>query len=343
MQIVVGLNLNNLKPRVWDSGSPYYLPNVNAVMVSYADFNKSASRRKQAMEQGLHACFNIPQSVKIYLDNGAFNFLRKGGEVPRAEYQEFVEKARPDWYPIPQDYIPAPFMTDEEQLDCLRRTMSVNLDYLHDGFVPVIHISRHLDEYLKQFQAEQKLMSKAYVALGGIVPNLLRTSKAMSYDEVLRNIKVTREKLRDKHLHIFGIGGTATLHLAAIFEIDSVDSSGWRNRAARGIIQMPGRGDRMVANMGSWRGREPDQEELVWLKSCPCPACQQFGYEGLRAGGIDGFCNRATHNLWVALNETQEIEAHLADGTYPEWFENHLNNSTYLPLIRKSMQLAGLV
>ena len=339
MQIVVGLNLNNLKPKVWDSNSPYYLPDVNAVMVSYADFSKSATRRKQAMEQGLHAYLNIPPRVKIYLDNGAFNFLRKGGEVPRAEYQTFVEKARPDWYPIPQDYIPAPFMTDAEQLDCLRRTMEVNLDYLHDGFVPVIHISRHLDEYLKQFQAEQRLMSKSYVALGGIVPNLLRASKAMTYEDVLKSLRVTRVTLSNKYLHVFGIGGTATLHLAAIFEIDSVDSSGWRNRAARGIIQMPGRGDRMITNMGSWRGREPDKEELKLLKLCTCPACQRFEYTGLTASGIDGFCNRATHNLWVALNEIREIEIHLADGTYADWFESHLQNSTYLPLIRKALQL----
>ena len=32
---------------------------------------------------------------------------------------------------------------------------------------------------------------------------------------------------------------------------DSVDSSGWRNRAPRGIMQLPGSGDRMVAELGS--------------------------------------------------------------------------------------------
>ena len=33
--------------------------------------------------------------------------------------------------------------------------------------------------------------------------------------------------------------------------VDSVDSSGWRNRAPRGIMQLPGSGDRMVAELGS--------------------------------------------------------------------------------------------
>jgi hypothetical protein len=80
-----------------------------------------------------------------------------------------------------------------------------------------------------------------------------------------------------------------TLHLAALLDVDSVDSSGWRNRAARGIVQLPGRGDRVVANLGNWRGREPDADEWGLLTSCPCPACQQFTVEGLKASGIAGF------------------------------------------------------
>lgn len=333
MQIVAGLSLSNLKPRVWDPTSPYYLPNLQAVMVSYAEFYQAPKRRRMAMEQGLHFYLGMPEHVTVYLDNGAFYFLKKAGEVPRQEYEEFVQKASPDWYPIPQDYIPAPRMTDDEQLHCLRQTMAVNQNYRHDGFVPVIHISRHLDEYLHQLQADERLQAKPAVALGGIVPNLLRMPKAMSYADMLNNVRQTRTELANKQLHIFGIGGTATLHLAALLGIDSVDSSGWRNRAARGIVQLPGRGDRMVTNMGSWRGREPSMEEWEILQDCLCPACQEFKVEGLKASGIHGFCNRATHNLWTLLDEARQIAKHLADGTYETWYSKHVDNSIYRPLI----------
>ena len=343
MQIIAGLSLKNLKPKVWELDSPYYLPGVSGVMVSYADFSKFPARKRDAMEQGLHRHLGIPKSVNIYLDNGAFNFLRKGGEVPQEAYQEFVQRARPDWYPIPQDYIPAPHMSDEEQIHCLQQTMSMNLNFKHDGFVPVIHISRYLNEYLRLFQAEGHLTVKQHVALGGIVPNLLRMSKAMSYDMVLESLRSVRSELADKQLHVFGIGGTATLHLATLFKIDSVDSTGWRNRAARGIVQLPGRGDRMVTELGSWRARGPNNEKIFLLTSFSCPACLNFGFDGLTAGGLDGFCNRATHNLWVLLNEVKEIETHLTDGNYTAWFESHLQNSIYLPLIRKAIQLTGLV
>jgi 7-cyano-7-deazaguanine tRNA-ribosyltransferase len=46
-----------------------------------------------------------------------------------------------------------------------------------------------------------------------------------------------------------------------------------------------------------------------------------------------GFCNRATHNLWTLLDEEQQIDAHLSDGSYEKWFDQHVENSVYRPLI----------
>lgn len=339
MQIVAGLSLKNLKPRVWDPESPYYLSGLHAIMVSYADFDKSPSKRRNAMQQTLHEHLGVPRGIKVYLDNGAFFFLGREGGIPCHEYEEFVQHAQPDWYPIPQDFIPIPKMDDSAQIECRRRTMDMNRNYEHDGFVPVIHVSRQLDTYLEEFQDNQRLSQKERVALGGIVPNLLRMPQAMPYADVLHSVRRTRSELAEKQLHVFGLGGTATLHLAALFGIDSLDSAGWRNRAARGIVQLPGRGDRMVANMGSWRGREPNETEWALLTTCPCPACQRFGVTGLKASGIDGFCNRATHNLWVLLREALEIEAHLSDNTYGDWYLSHVDNSIYRSLIRTTLAL----
>ncbi len=337
MEVVAGLSLRNLKPRVWDAESPYYLPDLRAIMVSYADFHQMPTHRQRAAGEGLHAFLNVPAHIRIYLDNGAFYFLGRGGETPREAYENFVREARPDWYAVPQDYIPTPQMSDEQQLTCLNRTMEVNRAYSHDGYVPVVHISRHLDTYLEQFALDARLQRKTRVALGGIVPNLLRAPRAMAYDAVVGHVRLVRKKLVTQQLHVFGIGGTATLHLAALFGIDSVDSAGWRNRAARGIVQLPGRGDRMVASMGSWRGREPGAREWEELQTCPCPACQQFGVAGLKAPRIAGFCNRATHNLWILLHEARLLQQHLGAGDYQTWYRGHLENTTYLPLIERTL------
>jgi 7-cyano-7-deazaguanine tRNA-ribosyltransferase len=340
LEIVAGIGLKGIKPQVWDSSSPYYLHNLKAVMISYADFHQMPKRRCQAMENGLHNSLNIPKEVKIYLDNGAFYFLSHGGETPIKEYEEFVAKAKPDWCPIPQDFIPTPKMTLEEQKNCFTRTMQMNLDYQVGPYIPVIHISNLLEDYINQIKAHKILSSKSGIALGGIVPNLLRASKAIPHKKILAGMKYVCEEFKDRELHIFGIGGTATLHLAALLGTKSVDSSGWRNRAARGIIQLPGTGDRIIAELGNWKGRKISLEEVKRLKTCQCPACQKYSLEGLKINGVEGFCNRATHNLHILLEETRLIEEHLTLGTYREWCEEHLDNSTYRPLINQILELS---
>jgi hypothetical protein len=115
--------------------------------------------------------------------------------------------------------------------------------------------------------------------------------------------------------------------------MDSTDSSGWRNRAARGIVQLPGSGDRVVAELGNWRGRRPSAAEWARLRACSCPACTRDGVGGLGASKLVGFCNRATHNLWVLLRELEWIEEHQAGGQYAACYRDHLDNSVYRPLV----------
>jgi len=163
--IVAGLSLKNLKPRVWDKTSPYYLPGVEAVMVSYTDFHKVTVQRQAAMTVGLHEYLGVSKNIKIYLDNGAFYFLTHDGETPRESYEEFVDKAKPDWWPIPQDFIPSPQMTLEQQQLCRKRTMDMNEAYQDDGYVPIIHISRVIEEYIAAVESSDALKAKSSIGL----------------------------------------------------------------------------------------------------------------------------------------------------------------------------------
>jgi 7-cyano-7-deazaguanine tRNA-ribosyltransferase len=331
--IVAGLSLKNLQPRVWDADSPYYLPALRAVMVSYAEFHQVPARMERAKSLGLRRYLGVPRSVQVYLDNGAFYFLRTGGVAERKAYEEFVVAARPDWYPIAFDMIPTPCMSPARQRRCFDSTMDANRAYKHDGYVPVVHVCSLLEEYVAAVRKVKQLAAKRRIALGGIVPNLLRASKALSYARVLESLSHVREEFADKEVHVFGIGGNATVHLAALLGIDSADSSGWRNRAARGLVQLPGTGDRMVTSLGRWRGRVPSKEEWDKLRRCACPACKASGVRGIKAGGLKGFCHRATHNLWVLLEEAAWMKRHIAAHTYATNYRRRLDNSTYLPLI----------
>jgi 7-cyano-7-deazaguanine tRNA-ribosyltransferase len=333
MLIVAGLSLKNLEPRVWDVQSPHYLPALKAVMVSYAEFHQMPARMERAKSLGLRRYLGVPRSVQVFLDNGAFYFLRSGNTAERRAYEEFVEAAKPDWYPIAFDVIPTPCMSPARLRRCFDSTMEANQAYKHDGYVPVVHICSLLEEYVTAVLNVKRLAAKRRIALGGIVPNLLRAPKALSYTRVLESISHVRERFSDKEVHIFGIGGNSTVHLAALLGIDSADSSGWRNRAARGLVQLPGTGDRMVTNLGGWRGREPSKDEWARLRRCRCPACNVGGIRGIKADGLKGFCHRAAHNLWVLLEEAGWAKRHIAAGTYADNYRRRLDNSTYLPLI----------
>ncbi len=342
MLLVAGLSIKNLRPRVWDPASSYYLPQLRAVMVSYAEFHlRQGGARRRAMDVGLRDFLGVPKGVAVYLDNGAFFFRDRKGGTPRRAFEEFVREAKPDWWPIPQDFIPLPTMSTTEQHRCFSRTMRMNLAYRVDGYVPVVHVGQFLDAYLQALAGQAALAHKRSVALGGIVPNLLRAPKAIPYDDVLRSLREVRRFFPNRTVHVFGLGGTATTHLAALLGVDSFDSSGWRNRAARGIVQLPGRGDRTVADLGNWRGRRADETERKLLAECRCPACRETGLAGLMKNGVDGFANRATHNLSVLLDEVALIESHLADGTYRSWYQAHLDNSIYLPLVRALVERGG--
>jgi hypothetical protein len=338
MEVVAGLSLKNLKPRVWDPESPYYLPALTAIMVSYADFKLLRARRRAAMRQGLRGYLKVPERVSIYLDNGAYYFAARGGEPTAEEYRRFVRRANPDWRPIRFDAIPSPQMAWQTQAACFRRTMAMNRSYQHDGFVPVVHAGRYLRRYIDELERCPQLAEKECVALGGLVPNLLRTPKALAYSRILDDLLTVRERFVGKRIHVFGIGGTATLHLAALLGFDSADSSGWRNRAARGIIQLPGSGERLVADLGKWRGRELSSDEWSDLQKCRCPACQRFGVEGLCANEIKGFSNRATHNLWILLEESRWITARLDKGTYERCYRRRLRNTVYLPILENVLE-----
>ena len=302
-------------------------------MVSYAQFHQSPVFYRRALKYGLHDSLGIPKRVNVYLDNGVFRFSRTGGEVPREKYKAFVKASKPDWYVIPQDYIPTPHMSYYKQSKCLEKTMAVNQEFSYDGYVPILHVSRRLNTYIRLFNEDENLRKKSIFAIGGIVPNLLRVPKSMSHKKMLNSLHKVRETFANQKLHLFGVGGTSTLHVAALLRMDSVDSVGWRVRAARGLIQLPGIGDRSVADLGNWKVRGPDAQELEVLKACQCPACQKYGIEGLKANLTYGFCNRATHNLWTLLEENLMIQEHLRAGTYVEWYKEHLHNSTYRPLI----------
>jgi len=343
--VVVGTQLDHA-PKFWDKSSEWYLPEAKAIMVSFADFHKSKTKRKAAMDKGLKEYLGVQPDMLVYLDNGSFTFWRHGLECPVEEYVQFVQEARPDWYPIPTDFIPHPQLSHSEQRLLFEKTMRMNLDYGPRGYVPVIHAGDWLEEYLETLEKNRVPLSGG-VALGGLVPRLLTSKGSASRKRVIDAIKRTRDNV-PAELHVFGIGGLTTLHLAATLNVDSIDSSGWRNRAARGLILLPRRGERSVVPLGNWRGVAVSDIEIQMLESCTCPACRKYGLAGLKAyntrgnkegrgDGTSGFNRRAIHNLCILLREAAEVDDKLKKGEYRTWYREHVVGTIVLRLIEYAL------
>jgi len=312
-------------------------------MVSYAEFHDSPQRRLEAMERGIREYLGVKDTVEVYLDNGAFAFWRNGTESPIEEYVDFVAEAQPDWYPIPADFIPDPKLGSSEQKRLFQKTMEINRKYARNGYVPVVHAGDWLSEYLRKLEVEDIDVSSG-LALGGLVPRLLTKAGASSREKVIDAIKEVRDAYRETSLHVFGIGGLTTMHLAAVLNVDSIDSVGWRMRAAHGLIFIPGKGERSIKKLGNWNRTEVSEREMKVLKRCSCPACKRYGLDGLIASkednekeddnfGAVGFYNRATHNLWTLLKEARDIEKHLDEGDYSEWYKDHVKSPLFRRLI----------
>ena len=341
MEVVTGLTLKNLRPRVWDPLSPEYVAGVTAVMLSFDEFRHRPNLLQKAISSGLTSVLfagnkSVTDAPRVFLDNGAFACLRRGDEPAMQEYTKFVAATRPAWYPVPADFIPLPVYSRQRQRKLFDRTLAVLEANSGDGFCPVVHPGPWLDLYMDVLH---RLGQTKQLAIGGLVPHLLNSPGAQRRQTILMLRRIRRDF--PGHIHAFGIGGIVTLHLAAALGLDSLDSSGWRQRAARGLVNLRGRGERQAVKLGSWKGRELTVEEWKELSRCRCPACRITGTAGLRRDGIEGFIARATHNLAVLLDEAELIRRHLASGDFASWSPKRIGSNALAELVRVALDKAN--
>jgi len=79
VEVVAGLTLKNLRPRVWDRDGPEWVRGLSAVMLSFDEFRQRPILLQKAAREGLGAILaNRGAELRMFLDNGAFACLRRG-------------------------------------------------------------------------------------------------------------------------------------------------------------------------------------------------------------------------------------------------------------------------
>jgi hypothetical protein len=310
-------------------------------MLSFDELRQRSILLKKAIRQGLSAILApgddaehpCPDGLRIFLDNGAFACLRRGDDPAIEEFRSFVAAVRPTWYPVPADFIPLPSYSKRRQRSLFERTVAVLEAHRGDNYCPVVHPGPWMDNYLDVLH---RLGQTRQLALGGLVPHLLNSPGARRRQTIALLKRVRREF--PGRIHAFGIGGIVTLHLAAALGINTADSSGWRQRAARGLILLRGRGERQAVKLGSWLGRSLTPDDWRELHGCRCPSCRIHGNAGLRAEDLPRFVNRAIHNLHVLLAEASLINRHLAAGDFSEWSTRRLRGNRMANLVTFALE-----
>lgn len=154
---------------------------------------------------------------------------------------------------------------------------------------------------------------------------------------VAEAVKIVRDEFPDSFLHVFGAGSVSTMHFLFSLGVDSVDTVGWRLKAAHGAIQLPGVGDRFVTPNNKKRKKLSDSDKRL-LEKCKCPVCKGLSLEE-RLQNLDNaikngtFKRRAIHNAWVFNLELNMAKKMIKKRRYLDYILTNISNKAYKKVI----------
>lgn len=282
---------------------------------------------------------------RLMIDSGGYNLLKNPSiNFDIQQLVHLYQHINADIY-VSLDVPPHPALTLAERKKRWDETKK-NAILLHQlvdkPIMPVVH-GYSLRELQKNSAELQKIIDESnMIGFGGIVP-LFKVHR----DRALKLIYHLRNKFPDSFFHVFGVGSVSSMLLLAAIGVDSMDTIGWRIKAAYGAIQLPGVGDRFVTpNQSSGKHRKKlSVSEIELLAQCKCPVCSGKSIEE-RLSLLDNskkstFYNRAMHNAWVFTQEFELVCKHLNGNTILDFMKSRLNGGYWKGSYEHVLRLLG--
>ncbi len=317
------------------SPRPWEIFTINNLMVNAADILKRPIVYERICKKGIHKYLHFEGS--ILMDSGGFMFQKKNKiDIDPLEIIELYEKANPDIGVI----LDHPFEPKNSNITngkrwarTLKNTEIMISSNCKVPLMPVIH-GYSLNEIKKACLDIKKIDDNPkMVGIGSLVPLIYTTtagskrfSNCMGF--VFEAIKLIRHEFPNAMLHAFGIGSTFTMHLMYAMGADSLDSTGWRTKAAYGMIQLPGVGDRYPKTRNNRRAFLNNGEKEI-LKKCQCPSCESKDIEDRINLLNDSFPARALHNAWTFKKEEQKFKNALKNDEIKKFLDLRRSNNYY--------------
>jgi len=321
----------------WTDGVP-----ADGVLLNAYEILSSNKFRNIAEERGIK---EIAKHKNVILDSGGFLYLKKSakqkskdafdifngkqGELRKKIFK--IQEKSNAIINVPLDCPPVYSDPYEE------RKMELTLKNTRFWFrygngiekMPVIHASLSENNF-KTVMKKFKRYKTDYIGLGGLVPVLMGRTTENDRISTIDKLVDLRLKFWSKFLHVFGVGGTNTIRLMFLLGVDSVDSIGWRIRAAHRILLVDGIGERhVIKKERGWSIKFISNKEWRLLRDCECPVCSSHNLSRLKKLYISSFEHRCIHNAWIQQKEVEIARDLISSGEYEEYIKNRLNTGIW--------------
>jgi tRNA-guanine family transglycosylase len=321
------------KPKPWKHFS------LDGVMVNAYEILGKTKANNEVRRKGIHGYLEF--QGPIMMDSGGFQFMKKEElDMDPKKVLKLYEESKPNFGVI-LDHPLGPNLSHEEKMDrwfntlTNTRIMVANHNAGCTELVPAVH-GHKIDEIAWFLQQLDKISAFDCLGIGSLVPSVFSTKGAGGIANVVEIVNFVRKTLPDRKIHVFGVGSTITMHLMFYAGANSVDSSGWRTKAAYGAIQLPGIGDRYITQRKRHKTyRDLSESEKELLAQCECPVCKKEGLEKLKRS----FTSRALHNAWIFQKEVEKARELIKMNEYESYVQEILIRSSLLSAFKFAMEL----
>jgi 7-cyano-7-deazaguanine tRNA-ribosyltransferase len=340
------------KPRPWQV---FRLPGL---LMNAWDILSTGQASQKVREDGINEYLGLDPSCPTLLDSGGYLYLKRGNlKVDPCDVLKLYMDLAPTIGAV-LDYPLDPFVeADANQKRWQQTLANTRLMFSRNGhltLMPIIHA--HSVSQAERACADLRhiIEEPSVLGIGSLVP-LMRTrhdgrvlakqsTRSVSQSEYHQSsrhlaveiIRAVRAHFPDAFLHVFGVGGTTTMHLMFALGVDSIDSIGWRLKAGYGAVQLPGFGDRFTGDKPRRKRTmlKDDEKSKEVLLKCQCPVCQEHATLEKRLVALEkSFDNRALHNAWVFVREAASFRTKIETNSVESFVRERLRHSPLKSLL----------
>ena len=321
------------------ASAPWKYFKVDGVLVNAYDFMQHPVAFEKARKNKIHNYLGFKGPV--LMDSGGFLFMKKKKmDVSAEQITSFYEETKPNFgvvldHPLMPNLRPKESMKRKMKTLQNTRIMMKKRITKNPVLIPVIHGYKpsEIRWYVRKLEKIEKF---SIYGIGSLVPALYNVKGMGGILNVMRVIIEIRKQIPRAKLHVFGTGGSLTMHLMYYAGANSLDSSAWRTKAAFGAIQMSGMGDRWITK--SIRKKPYPQlskEEKKKLENCKCPMCRNYGLSRLK----NNFTARAIHNAWIHQQEVKKARKLIHENRYEEYVSKIMGKTNFYSLFNAIKKL----